>query len=126
MKAKFLMTQEVITVGPDADIDEATKLLLQHHISGVPVVNETGEVVGVFSTTDVLARRGQLVRDVMTSPAVCVGPDTSMEEVATLLVAKDINRVPVVQEGRLVGIVCRADIVRYVASKRAWVEARKT
>jgi CBS domain-containing protein len=124
MKAKLLMTREVITTSPESEVGAATRLLLQHHISGVPVVDSLGAVVGVFSTTDALAKQGQLVKDVMTSPAVCVGPDTSMEEVATLLVAKDINRVPVVQEGRLVGIICRADIVRYVASKHAWAEAR--
>ncbi|MHB1132408.1 MAG: CBS domain-containing protein [Chloroflexota bacterium] len=120
MKASTVMTRQVIMARPEMSLDEATELLVAHHISGVPVVDEDGQVVGVFSVTDALARQGATVREVMTSPAVCVGPDTTLDEVAAVIVAKDINRVPVVVEGRLVGIIGRADLVRSLACRRAW------
>lgn len=124
MKAKHLMNQRVVTARPDMAVDEARKLLISHHISGLPVVDEHGRVVGVFSLTDALSREGTKVGEMMTSPAISVNQETPIEEVATLLAAKDINRVPVLHEGRLVGIISRADIVRYVATKWAWQEAR--
>jgi CBS domain-containing protein len=114
------MTRQVISARPEMAIAEAKQLMVAHHISGLPVVDREGRVVGVFSSTDAIARSGVTVSDVMTVPAVTVSQDCSIEEVATLLAAKDINRVPVVSEGRLVGIISRADIVRYVATKWAW------
>lgn len=125
MKAAHIMTRRVITAGPGMSIGEATRILSECHISGLPVVDEEGRVIGVFSATDAISKRGDVVGDVMTAPAITVEPDTSMEEVAALLSAKDINRLPVIEEGRLVGIICRADIVRYLATRRAWAEARQ-
>ncbi len=124
MKAKHIMNRHVVTARPEMSIGEATQLLVARHISGMPVVDEQGRVVGVFSTTDAISRAGEKVGEVMTTPAIWVDDDCSIEEVATLLAAKDINRVPVLHEGRLVGIISRADIVRYVATKWAWHEAR--
>lgn len=120
VKAKHLMTRNVVTARPEMPIAEATELLVAYHISGLPVVDADGVVLGVYSATDALARQGTLVREVMTTPPIVVDQDCPIEEVAALLAAKDINRVPVVSEGRLVGIVSRADIVRYVATKWAW------
>ncbi len=124
MKAKHIMNRQVVTAHPDMSVHEATQLLVARHISGLPVVDAQGRVVGVFSTTDAIARTGETVGEVMTTPAISVDDDCPIEEVATLLAAKDINRVPVLHEGRLVGIISRADIVRYVATKWAWHEVR--
>lgn len=120
MKAKHLMNQRVITARPEMTTDEATDLLVAYHVSGMPVVDASGRVIGVYSATDAISRSGASVGDVMTTPAICVDAESPIEEVAVLLAAKDINRVPVVHEGRLVGIISRADIVRYVATKWAW------
>lgn len=126
MIARYIMNQRVISVGPDVSAEEATSLLVQHGISGMPVVDDNEQVIGVVSATDCIARKGLYVRDLMTSPAVCVDADCSIQEVAALLAAKDITRVPVVENGKLVGIISRTDIVRYVATKRAWDEARQS
>ncbi|MDA8216758.1 MAG: CBS domain-containing protein [Dehalococcoidales bacterium] len=124
MKAKHLMIREVMTARPEMSVEDALRLMVERHISGLPVVDAEGRVVGVFSGTDALAREGKQVGDLMTAPAITVDQECTVEEVAVLLAAKDINRVPVVHEGRLAGIISRADIVRYVATKWAWHEAR--
>lgn len=124
MKAKYIMNQKVVTARPEMSVEEAKGLLVEHHISGMPVLGRGDQVVGMISSTDILESKGETVGEVMTSPAVCVTEDDPIEEVATLLAAKNINRVPVLSEGKLVGIISRADIVRYVATKWAWSEAR--
>jgi CBS domain-containing protein len=124
MKAKHIMNRAVVTARPEMTVEEVRQLLVAHHISGLPVVDEQGQVIGVFSTTDAIAKSGGIVGEVMTAPAVTVDQECSIEEVATVLAAMDVNRVPVLHGGRLVGIISRADIVRYVATKRAWHEAR--
>ena len=124
MKAKHLMSKQVVTAHPTMTVVTVTAILVANHISGLPVVDEDRVVVGVFSTTDALARSGDRMSDVTTSPAITVDQECPIEEVAALLAVKDINRVPVLSEGRLVGIISRADIVRYVATKWAWHEAR--
>jgi CBS domain-containing protein len=126
MKAEYIMNRKVISVRPEVSAEEAIKTLIQNHISGMPVVDAEGGVIGVFSNTDAISRQGSTVHDLMTTPAVYVSPDSSIAEVATLLAAKDINRVPVVADGKLVGIISRADIVRYVATKRAWDESHES
>ncbi|MHB1007333.1 MAG: CBS domain-containing protein [Chloroflexota bacterium] len=124
MKAKHLMNTRVITARPEMTVAEVTALLVANHISGLPVVDDDRVVLGVYSTTDAITRSGECMREVMTTPAVYVDQECPIEEVAALLAAKDINRVPVLSEGRLVGIISRADIVRYVATKWAWHGAR--
>lgn len=125
MKAMHVMTRLVVTATPKMSVNDAAELLTEYHISGLPVVDAEGRVVGIFSSTDALGKRGEFVSEVMTCPAITVEPETCVEELATLLAAKNINRLPVVQGGRLVGIVCRADLVRYLATRRAWAEARE-
>ena len=125
MKAKHIMNRHVVAARLEMTVAEVDELLVGHHISGLPVLDEHGRVVGIFSLTDAVARGGRTVREAMTAPAICVEDDCPIEEVAALLAAKDINRVPVLHEGRLVGIISRTDIVRYVATKWAWHEAHQ-
>lgn len=122
MNARYIMSRDVVTGRLDMALEEALDLLRQRHISGLPVIDEEGHVVGVFSQTDALNRSGDKLSQLMTSPAVTVDEDTSIKDIAALMAAKDINRVPVVRQGRLVGIVSRADVVRYLATQHAWVK----
>jgi CBS domain-containing membrane protein len=138
-----VMTRDVVSVKPDADIHEAAGLLSEKGVGGLPVINDKSEVIGVITETDVLCMLGverghgfkDLIRhvlgesclkqqkegkvgDFMTSPAVVVRPDQDALEAARLLEKKRIKRLPVIDErNRLVGIITRADIVKAVATR---------
>ncbi len=122
MKARLIMTRDVVVANADTSVREAKDLLRRHNISGLPVVDEQRRVIGVFSCSDLLKRKGDRVGELMTSPAITVDEDAGIEEVAALMATNDVNRIPVVRQGRLVGIIARADIVRYVATRHAWLE----
>jgi CBS domain-containing protein len=122
MKAKYIMTRKVITCGTDTTVEEAKDLMCGCHVSGLPVTDANGRVVGIFSQTDALRREGRCVGDLMTPAVVAVEEEAGIEEVATLMAAKDVNRIPVLREGHLVGIISRADVIRYVATPHAWMK----
>jgi CBS domain-containing protein len=141
MKIAEIMTAEVRTISPSASLKEAAELMLAHRISGLPVVDGNGEVLGVISETDILfkermrevRKQGLLVRHAvdeeeslklsartvgaaMTMPAVTIGADRPVSEAATLMLERRVNRLPVVDsELRLVGLVTRSDLVRAFA-----------
>ncbi len=132
------MTKEVITVRREADVHEAAKLLSERKISGMPVTDDRGRVVGVISEADLLflagvkrghtfgdvlrhvlgepvrkRKAGNTVGDVMSSPALTISSDADIREAARVFDQRRIKRLPVVDsEGNLVGIISRADIVR--------------
>lgn len=110
------MTREVVAVRPSASLKDAARLLAANGISGLPVVDEELAVLGVISETDIIAcEAGDLRRfaaETMTSPAVTVESDWSVADAARLMLAKSVNRLPVLEQGKLVGIVTRADLVR--------------
>lgn len=137
MKVHDLMSRDVLTVTPETPLKEAAALLARKGISGVPVVDDAGRVVGVFSEADVLAkasaeapRSGLLawlveptpdlhdkiaattVDEAMSAPAVTIGPNRQVHQAAALMIGESVNRLPVVDDGALVGIVTRADVVR--------------
>ena len=141
---KEVMTGIVVAVGMAAELYEAAHLLSEHKISGMPVVDNEKRVVGVISEADLLqlvgmkkdhtfkdilqnilgeavrakTTAGNRVQDVMTSPALTIGPDEDIKKAALLLDERRIKRLPVVDgEGRLVGIVSRGDIVRTIGKK---------
>jgi CBS-domain-containing membrane protein len=118
--AKNIMSREVVSTRPSCKVEEVTRVLYFHNISGVPVVDDDCSVVGMVSEADILGRKsGQdTVADIMSSPAVTVPEEAPLEEIATILTEKKIKRVPVVKEGKLVGIVSRADVVRALAGRR--------
>ncbi|MDA8234702.1 MAG: CBS domain-containing protein [Clostridia bacterium] len=143
MKAKDIMTTELITVNPEATVEDVAKVLSQHKISGVPVLDEGGKLVGIVSEGDLLIRNKELhvpsavsilggviwledtkkfaeelrkavavkVADIMTTDVYTVDEEADIRQIATLMADKKINRIPVVRDGRLVGIVSRGDIV---------------
>jgi CBS domain-containing protein len=137
MKVEDLMTGDVRTVSPDTSLKDVAEVLSGNRVSGLPVVDADGRVLGVVSEADILrkeqgrgGRRGGVLGwlldhdepdprleartagEAMTSPALTIEPGRPAAEAARLMVEKQINRLPVVAEGRLVGIVTRADLVR--------------
>jgi CBS domain-containing protein len=145
MKIADVMTQNVVTVGPKTALREVATILAERRISGVPVV-DGGRVVGVVSEGDILAKesapaepgrrlghkhrptatqtkaRAHTAGTAMTSPAVTVSPERTLTEAARLMIEKGVNRLPVVDQGRLVGIVTRADLVRAFIRDDAEIE----
>jgi CBS domain-containing protein len=115
MKAEDVMTTRVITVTENQTRQQAARLLSQHRISGLPVVNNENVVVGVVTEYDIISKEGQKVGELMTRGVISVTPDTDLEEVSHLLVYERIRRLPVLYQGRLVGIISRADLVREIA-----------
>jgi CBS domain-containing protein len=138
MKIKELMTTDVATVTPETTLKEVATILAGRGISGLPVVDEDGRVLGVVSEADVLVKERGLVEEggrfawfleprrpevaakalartageAMTSPAVTVGPERPVSAAARIMIERGVNRLPVVRDERLVGIVTRADLVR--------------
>ena len=119
MKTADVMTTRVITVTENQTKQQAARLLTQHRISGLPVINADHVVVGVVTEHDVISKEGQTVGEIMTRGVISVTPDSDLEEVVHILVHERIKRLPVLDQGRLVGIVSRADLVREVALR--WV-----
>jgi len=119
MKAREAMTTDVISVREDSRIEEAARLLSRYRISGVPVVNSAGSLVGLMTEYDMISKTGQTVADVMTRGIISVSPDTEIEEVAHLLANRRIRRVPVMDGDQLVGILSRSDLVKQIAMR--WV-----
>jgi len=149
--ARDLMTTEVVTVGPDTPTREIARILAEHRISAVPVVDSAGAPMGMVSEGDLVARdeadrvmrrdwwltllaegeamaaelmemlapEGRTARDIMSAPIITVGETTDVSDIARLLAAYRIKRVPVVEDGRIVGIVSRADLVRALAAEPA-------
>jgi CBS domain-containing protein len=132
MRVHHAMTADVATVAPEAPLRDVARLLGLKQISGVPVVKDAGGVVGVVSEADLLraAEKPRRPRRLpfhrnglrpgtagaeMSSPPVTIAPDRAVAEAAALMLDRGVNRLPVVDGGRLVGIVTRADLVRAFA-----------
>jgi CBS domain-containing protein/ribosomal protein S27AE len=113
------MTREVIVIRDDATVEDAARLLARNRISGLPVVNEAGSLVGLVTEHDLIAKQGRSVADIMTLGVISVSADTEVEQVQHLLTNQRIRRVPVVDNGRVVGVVSRSDLVRQIAMR--WV-----
>jgi CBS domain-containing protein len=115
-RAKDIMTTRVVTVKPSTPIPEAARLLVRRKISGVPVVDEKDKtkVVGILTEADLLAAPAgaKTVAEVMRKRVISIAPDTSVDDIAATLVKRKIKRVPVLDGGKLVGIVSRIDVLR--------------
>ena len=150
MQARDVMTKAVVTVKPETPIGKIAALLLEKRISGVPVLDETGSVVGMVTEGDLLNSNApdrekrrewwlsllaegeglskeflstirsnhRTAREIMSAPVITVSEDTNIAEVGKLFTNLKIKRVPVTREGRITGIVARADLVRVVASQQ--------
>ncbi|MBV9231231.1 MAG: CBS domain-containing protein [Chloroflexi bacterium] len=118
MIASDIMTPQVYTILPDASVRDAANLLSQKRISGAPVVNAEGKMIGILTEADIISkvnREGLKVHEIMSRNITSVTEDTPVDEIALLMSERKIKRVPVMRDDKLVGIVSRADIVRAVA-----------
>ena len=130
MLVSELMQTDLQVIAPDAAVNEAAVTLAEAHVSGLPVVDRRGHLVGVISSTDILASEEEvegeagrvalfeetLVRDLMTPRPVTVAPTATVKEAAQLLLYADVHRVFVMEGDRLVGVLSTTDIVRAVAN----------
>jgi CBS domain-containing protein len=149
MLAREIMNRNVATVREDAAIEEVARLLTEKNISGAPVVDSEGKVVGIVSEGDLLHKEtnprspsyvnilGAIIytsglerfredfkklaatraSEIMTRDVISVNGDAKMEQVATLMVEHGIKRVPVLENGKIIGIITRADIIRAMAQQ---------
>jgi CBS-domain-containing membrane protein len=116
MKVHEIMTPSVISVSEDAPVREVAQLLNRHRISGLPVCDSNGLMVGLITEYDLIAKPdARTAGDAMSRDVIAVMEDTGVDEVRFLLVNRKIKRVPVLRGQRLVGIVSRADLVREIA-----------
>lgn len=124
MIASDIMTRKVITIHPEASVQEAAQLLDQFRISGIPVVDARGNLIGIITEADIISKvnryglldqDGMRVAEIMSRDVITVNEETPVGDIAILLSERKIKRVPVVRQGRLVGIVSRGDIVHAVA-----------
>ncbi len=146
LKVKDIMTTEVITVSPDAEIMKAAGILLEKRINGLPVLDAEGRLVGIICQSDLIAQQKQFplpsvfnilgglvplssfgkyekevqkmaairVADAMSSNPISVHSEMTVEEVATIMVRKNLHTIPVVDMGKLVGIIGKEDVLRTI------------
>jgi CBS domain-containing protein len=115
VKVKEIMTAPVVSTGPDTPTADVAKLLRDKRISGLPVTDPDGAVVGLVSEYDLLVKQGATAREVMSPTVITVTEDSDVEDVRALLVDMRIRRVPVLAGQRLVGIVSRSDLIELLA-----------
>lgn len=144
IKAKHIMTRDIITVTPDTDITQATKMLLENRVNGLPVLDAEDKLVGILCQSDLIAQQKKIplpsfftfldgfipltsvkqiekelrkvaaitVEEAMTPNPVFVSPDTEVRSIAQLMVDRNYHTLPVLENGRLVGIVGKEDVLR--------------
>jgi len=148
MTARDVMVRDVITIGPRDSVAHAAKLIAQNDVSALPVIDDHGRLVGIISEGDLMNREeigteihhpwwieavtpgatlaaefakshGKRVEEVMSENVITATEDTSLADIAALLERNRIKRVPIVQHGKLVGIVSRSNLVQALASNGA-------
>ncbi len=148
LKAKDVMTKEVITVKPETTIEELARLLMKQQISGAPVVDDKGKIVGIVTENDLISKNSRLhiptilrlfdayiplgtskmesdikrmaastVEDICTKEIITVDEEASVEYIATIMTEKRIHILPVVREGKLVGIVGKKDLIKGISAE---------
>ena len=149
LKAKDIMTKEVITVKPETTIEELARLLMKRQISGAPVVDDKGKIVGIVTENDLISKNSRLhiptilrlfdayiplgtskmesdirkmaastVEDICTKEIITVDEEASVEYIATIMTEKRIHILPVVREGKLVGIIGKKDMIKGIAAEQ--------
>lgn len=145
MRAHQIMTRPVITVTPDTTIVDAANIMLQKHVSGLPVVDAAGKLVGIISEGDFIRRseigtqrkrgrflkfilgpgqeaadfvheHGRKIAEIMTPEPLTIGEETPLEEIVRLMEKNNVKRLPVIRADKIVGIVSRSNLLQAVAS----------
>jgi len=148
LKATDIMTKEIVTVSPETEITAAAKLMFEHHFNGLPVVDETGSLLGIICQDDLIIQQKKVpipsfftlldgiiplvsykkiekevekivattVAQAMISNPITVNPETSLEDIASLMLKNNVHTLPVLDQGRLVGIIGKEDILRTLIS----------
>lgn len=119
MLARDIMTSHVISIPPTTPVHEVASLLSEYRISGLPVLDDSGAMLGLVTEADLIGKSGATAADIMSTRVVTVGETTPVDEIAQILTSNRFKRVPVVRDDKVVGIVSRADIVRMMASR--WI-----
>ncbi len=139
MRARELMSTPVVLVPPEANLKEVAERMVAHRVSGVPVVDHSGHLVGIISESDLVTKleydenghglvglldhlahavgadrklHARTAAELMTSGVVTAAPDASVRELIHLMTSRGVNRIPITESGRVIGIVTRADILR--------------
>jgi CBS domain-containing protein len=115
---KEVMTKNVTSFREDTPLDEIALTLASKHITGAPVLGPEGHVVGIVSETDVFSKRGKVARDIMSERVISVSEETCIDEAARLLIGERIRRVPVIRDGKMVGLLSRSDVLEFFAKTR--------
>ena len=149
LKAKDIMTKEVISVKPETTIEELARLLMKQQISGAPVVDDKGKIVGIVTENDLISKNSRLhiptilrlfdayiplgtskmesdirkmaastVEDICAKEIITVDEEASVEYIATIMTEKRIHILPVVREGKLVGIIGKKDMIKGIAAEQ--------
>ncbi len=109
-----VMVSNVLVVRSGDSVDDAVALIVDSRITGVPVVDAEHHILGIVAESDVLGKAGATVDDVMTRDVITTREDATLDSAAEVMLTRRIRRLPVVREGRLVGILTRADLLRHV------------
>ncbi len=123
-KAKTVMTTDVISVHRETEIYEAIRALVENNITGLPVVNDDMSLAGIITEKDVLSLLYNVedkpckVEDFMTKGIVSFNENDSLIDIAECFIENDFRRVPIITQGKLVGIVSRKDIITYILKLR--------
>ena len=120
LKAKDIMTENVLAVERGAPIYDAIQMLVEHEITGLPVVEADGSMVGIITEKDMLKElydvddKGGKVEDFMTRVVTTFDHDESVHEICNCFIKSPFRRVPILDNGKVVGIISRADIINYI------------
>ncbi len=109
---KEIMQHEVVTASPDTGVVEIARQLVDDGLTGMPVVDDSGALVGVVTEYDVISKPGDTVGEIMSRGVVTVTGDTTAQRVIDLVGLHGIRGIPVLSDGKLIGLVTRADLVR--------------
>ena len=118
LTARDIMSESVLTISPEATVQDAIETLLSKKISGLPVVDTNGQLVGIITEFALLAMaydvdvRQERIRKHMTTEVISVNPDDPIRKVADTCIIRRVHRVAVVEEGRVIGLISRRDVLK--------------